>query len=96
MVVLHRVMHCIALRLRRAGGGDLWSEGEPNGAWRAAWRLKAAKVGVATARSPSHRPFSSLRLSRVKYLFLYSLYELPGDTAGERKGENYLLPVCHL
>src|SRR5436190_17536987 len=67
MVVSHRVMHCIALRVRRAGGGDLWSEAEPNGTPRAAWRLPAAKVGVATARSPS-RP-------------LFPLFALPSSSS---------------
>jgi len=53
--------------MRKAGGGDLWSEAEPSGTRRAAWRLKAAKMGVATARFPP--PARPERSGAAKYLF---------------------------
>ena len=80
----------------RTGGGDLWSEAEPSGTRRAGWRLKAAKLGVATARSPSRTMPLSFGVSLTRCLISLRLQEYPGDTAGEPNGENCFLPVCHL
>src|SRR5262245_3973555 len=87
------LLHCIAGT--RPGGGDLWSEAEPSGTLRAAWRLEAATMGVATARSLSLTLSSLLELLVIKCLCSWSLQRVAGDTASDAEGENSFLPVCH-
>ena len=82
--------------MRKAGGGDLWSEAEPSGTQRAAWRLKAVKMGVATARSLPPALSLSIRSSRIKCCVHCSLCRLLGDAAGDAKGENNFSEVRHL
>ena len=82
--------------MRKAGGGDLWSEAEPSGTGRASWRLKAVPMGVATAHSLSPALSLSIRACRIKCYVHCSLWELLGDAAGDAKGENNFSEVRHL
>jgi hypothetical protein len=80
--------------MRKAGGGDLWSEAEPSGTGRASWRLKAVPMGVATARFLAAPPLSPpTGLSRTKCCVHCSLC---GHAAGDAKGENNFSEVRHL
>jgi hypothetical protein len=66
---------------------------KPSGTLRAAWRLKTAKMGVATARSLTPALSLSIRSSHVKCCVHCSLCRLLGDTEGDAKGENNFLDV---
>ena len=53
------------------------------------------QMGVARP-FPSRTMPSSFEFPFISCLISLRLQEYPGDTAGERNGESWFLPVCHL